>query len=41
MMGSRVHLEKMFYDFSLNQRVLEDYFPRKVAEVVDLDFVGN
>jgi hypothetical protein len=37
--GTKVYQEKMFYNFSLNKRVPEDHFLRKVAKVVDLGFV--
>jgi hypothetical protein len=37
--GTKVYQEKMFYNFSLNKRVPEDHFLRKVAKVVDLSFV--
>jgi len=39
MMGTKVYQEKMFYNFSLNKRVPQDHFLRKVAKVVDLSFV--
>ncbi len=39
MMGIKTYQEKMFYNFSLNKRVPEDHFLRKVEKVVDLRFV--
>ena len=39
MMGRKTYQEKMFYNFSLSERVPEDHFLRKVAKVVDLSFV--
>jgi transposase len=39
MMGTKAYQEKMFYNFSLNERVPQDHFFRKVAKVVDLSFV--
>ena len=38
-MGTKAYQEKMFYNFSLSERVPQDHFLRKVAKVVDLDFV--
>jgi transposase len=37
--GTKAYQEKMFYNFSLSERVPQDHFLRKVAKVVDLDFV--
>jgi transposase len=37
--GTKVYQEKMFYNFSLSERVPPDHFLRKVAKVVDLSFV--
>jgi transposase len=39
MMGTKAYQEKMFYNFSLSERVSQDHFLRKVAKVVDLSFV--
>lgn len=39
MMGIKVYQEKMFYNFSLDKKVSEDHFLRKVEKVVDLRFV--
>ncbi len=39
MMGIKVYQEKMFYNFSLSERVPQDHFLRKVAKVVNLSFV--
>lgn len=39
MMGIKVCQEKMFYNFSLSQRVPEEHFLRKVERVVNLRFV--
>jgi transposase len=37
--GTKAYQEKMFYNFSLSERVPQDHFLRKVAKVVDLSFV--
>jgi transposase len=39
MMGIKVNQAKMFYHFSLSQRVPEDHFLRTVADLLDLRFV--
>ena len=39
MMGIKVYQEKMFYNFSLSERVSQDHFLRKVVKVLDLSFV--
>ena len=38
-MGTKVYQEKMFYNFSLSERVPQDHLLRKVAKVIDLNFV--
>ncbi len=39
MMGIKVYQEKMFYNFSLDKRVPEEHFLRKVDKIIDLRFV--
>jgi hypothetical protein len=39
MMGTKTYQEKMFYNFSLSERVPQDHFLRKVDKVVNLGFV--
>lgn len=39
MMGSKSYQEKMFYNFSLSNRVPEDHFLCKLEQIIDLRFV--
>jgi transposase len=39
MLGTKAYQEKMFYNFSLSERVPQDHFLRKVAKVVNWSFV--
>jgi len=39
MMGKKEHGEKMYYDFSLEDKVPQDHVLRRIAEAVDFSFV--
>jgi len=39
MMGIKSYQEKMYYNFSLSNKVPQDHLVRKLQEIVDLDFV--
>lgn len=39
MMGKKEHGEKLYYDFSLEDKVPQDHILRRIAEAVDFSFV--
>ena len=39
MMGKKERGEKMYYDFSLDEKVPQDHILRRIAEAVDFSFV--
>jgi transposase len=41
MLGKKNYQEKLFMSFSLNQRVPQDNFYRRLKEVLDLQFVRD